>query len=64
MQQQHRRNGVAIYSTEGLFDALESGTATLKKVDGSLEIPLVCAFTERQKAILKCGGLLPYTKTV
>ena len=49
---------------EGLFDALESGTATLKKADGSLEIPLVCAFTERQKAILKCGGLLPYTKTV
>ena len=49
---------------EGLFDALESGTATLKNADGSLEIPLVCAFTERQKAILKCGGLLPYTKTV
>ena len=26
------------------------------------EIPLVCSFTERQKAILKAGGLLEYTK--
>ena len=24
-------------------------------------IPLVCAFTERQKAMLKAGGLLAYT---
>ena len=43
-----------------VFSAVESGRMTMT-VDGE-EIELVCEYTERQIAILKAGGLLPYTK--
>ncbi len=39
---------------------MDSGRMLLEAEDG--EIPLVCAFTERQKAVLKAGGLLNYTR--
>lgn len=45
-----------------VFDGMNSGEITLKDETTGDEIPLVCSFTERQKAILKAGGLLKYTK--
>ena len=44
----------------GVHAGLESGQITLE-ADGA-EIPLVCAFSERQRAILLAGGLLNYTR--
>ena len=49
-------------TVDGLSDALESGRAILKDETTGDEIPLVCEFTDRQKAMLRAGGLLPYTK--
>ena len=45
-----------------VFAGMDSGEITLKDETTGEEIPLVCSFTERQKAILKAGGLLEYTK--
>ncbi len=45
-----------------VFAGMDSGEITLKNETTGAEIPLVCSFTERQKAILKAGGLLEYTK--
>lgn len=39
---------------------MDSGTLTLTDRTSGKEIALVCDFTERQKAILKAGGLLKY----
>ncbi len=47
---------------DGLFDALPTGKLTLTNVTKDTEMPLAAAFTERQIAILRAGGLLPYTK--
>ena len=47
---------------DNLFQALETGNAILTDVTTGEKIPLVASFTERQIAILKAGGLLPYTK--
>ncbi len=49
-------------SIEGVWAGMDSGKMTLKNETTGQEIPLVCAFTERQKAILKAGSLLAYTK--
>lgn len=45
-----------------VFVGMDSGEIMLKDETTGDEIPLVCSFTERQKAILKAGGLLEYTK--
>lgn len=45
-----------------VFAGMDSGEITLRNESTGAEIPLVCSFTERQKAILKAGGLLEYTK--
>lgn len=45
-----------------VFDGMDSGEIMLKDEATGDKIPLVCSFTERQKAILKAGGLLEYTK--
>lgn len=45
-----------------VFAGMDSGEIMLKDETTGDEIPLVCFFTERQKAILKAGGLLEYTK--
>ena len=45
-----------------VFAGMDSGEIMLKDETTGNEIPLVCSFTERQKAILKAGGLLEYTK--
>ncbi len=48
-------------SIEGVFEGMDSGNLTLTDVTNGVKIPLLCSFTERQKAILKAGGLLRYT---
>ena len=49
-------------SIENVWAGMDSGTMTLKNETTGDEIPLVANFTERQKAILKAGSLLAYTK--
>ncbi|MBR1456061.1 MAG: aconitate hydratase [Oscillospiraceae bacterium] len=43
-----------------IYAGMDSGEMILEA--GQLRIPLRCAFTERQKAVLKAGGLLNYTR--
>ena len=45
-----------------VFAGMDSGEITLTDETTGETFALTCAFTERQKAILKAGGLLPYTK--
>ena len=47
---------------EGVFDGMNSGKIKLVNKTTGEEFELACSFTERQKAILKAGGLLPYTR--
>ena len=49
-------------SISNVWAGMDSGKMTLKNETTGEEIPLVCAFSERQKAILKAGSLLAYTK--
>jgi hypothetical protein len=41
---------------------MDKGEITLKNETTGENFTLCCSFTERQKAILKAGGLLAYTK--
>ena len=45
-----------------VFEGMDKGEITLKNETTGDEIALVAVFTERQKSILKAGGLLSYTK--
>ena len=45
-----------------VFDGMDKGVLILKNETSGVEIELVCDFTERQKKILKAGGLLAFTK--
>ena len=45
-----------------VFEGMEKGEIILKNETTGDEIELVASFTERQKEILKAGGLLSYTK--
>ncbi len=47
---------------EGVYAGMESGKMTLIDQTKGVEIPLLCSFTDRQKAILKAGSLLAHTK--
>ncbi len=49
-------------SIEGVYAGMESGQMTLINQTKGIKIPLVCSFTDRQKAILKAGSLLAHTK--
>lgn len=49
-------------SLANVFDGMDKGVITLKNETSGEEIELVCDFTDRQKQILKAGGLLAYTK--
>ncbi|MBQ9785211.1 MAG: aconitate hydratase [Clostridia bacterium] len=51
-----------VLSISGVHAGMDSGEMTLVNETTGAKIPLVCAFTERQKAILKAGSLLAYTK--
>ena len=44
----------------GIFEGMESGEMTLEDLTNGEKINLVCSFTDRQRAILKDGGLLKY----
>ena len=47
---------------DDIFAGLEKGSIILKNETAGYDIELICNFTERQKKILKAGGLLAYTK--
>ena len=49
-------------SLSNVFDGMDKGVMMLKNETSGEEIELVCDFTDRQKQILKAGGLLAYTK--
>lgn len=49
-------------SIDGVFDGMDSGEMTLINETTGDRIPLICSYTQRQKDILKAGGLLSYTK--
>ena len=49
-------------SLSNVFDGMDKGILILKNETNGAEIELVCDFTERQKKILKAGGLLAFTK--
>ncbi len=44
-----------------IYQGMDQGAMVLKNETKGIEIPLVCNFTDRQKAILKAGSLLAYT---
>lgn len=45
-----------------IYSGIKSGSIVVKNVTTGDEIRLACAFTERQREMLRCGGLLAYTK--
>ncbi len=49
-----------LLSIENVYEGMDRGEMIMKNKTGGEEIVLVCNFTERQKAILKAGGLLKY----
>ena len=49
-------------SLTNVFEGMDRGVMMLKNETSGEEIELVCDFTDRQKQILKAGGLLAYTK--
>ncbi len=51
-----------VLSLSGIYDGMDRGEITLKDETSGAEIALTCAFTARQKAMLKAGGLLAFTK--
>ncbi len=51
-----------ILSIDGVWEGMESGKMTLCNETKGVKIPLCCSFTARQKAILKAGSLLDYTR--
>ena len=51
-----------ILSIDGIFEGMDKGEMTLVNENTGDKITLVCNFTQRQKDILKAGGLLNYTK--
>lgn len=50
----------AMLSLENIYEGMESGRLILKDEKSGSEVVLNCSFTDRQKAILKAGGLLKY----
>ncbi|MBR2319475.1 MAG: aconitate hydratase [Clostridia bacterium] len=51
-----------ILEISGVYAGMDSGEMILVNKNTGAEIPLCADFTDRQKAILKAGGLLAYTK--
>ena len=49
-----------VFEINNVFEGLDKGVLVMKSGDKSIE--LVCDFSERQKEMLKSGGLLGYTK--
>lgn len=47
-------------SIKNIYEGMDSGNLVLTDEKTGKDIQLVCSFTDRQKAILKAGGLLKY----
>ena len=47
-------------SLNNIYDGMDKGRLAINNKTTGEEIALVCSFTDRQKAILKAGGLLAY----
>ena len=50
----------SILKIENIHKGMDEGKMILKDMTSGKEYPLVCEFTDRQKAILKAGSLLVY----
>ena len=59
-----RLNQGDMLSISDIYAGMDSGEMTLTNETTGEKYALVCAFTDRQKAILKAGSLLLYTKQV
>ena len=57
-----RLNQGDMLSLKGVFAGMESGSVSLKDETTGEDIALVCNLTERQRAMLRAGGLLAYTR--
>ena len=49
-------------SLRGVFEGMERGSVTLTDETTGEDIALVCQLTKRQRAMLRAGGLLAYTR--
>ncbi len=49
-------------SIKNIYSGMDNGTVVLENETNGEKTELSCSFTERQKNILKAGGLLAYTK--
>ena len=49
-------------SLKGVFAGMENGSVTLTDETTGEDIALICNLTERQRAMLRAGGLLAYTR--
>ena len=47
-------------SIKNVYEGMDSGKLVLTNEKTGKDIQLICSFTDRQKAILKAGGLLKY----
>ena len=57
-----RLNQGDMLSLKGVFAGMESGSVSLKDETTGEDIALSCNLTERQRAMLRAGGLLAYTR--
>ena len=57
-----RLNQGDMLSLKGVFAGMESGSVSLTDETTGEDIALVCNLTERQRAMLRAGGLLAYTR--
>ncbi len=51
-----------VLKIDNIYDGMNSGEMILENKTSGEKYELLCSFTERQKAILKAGGLLSYTR--
>ncbi len=51
-----------VLKIDNIYIGMDSGEMILENKTSGEKYELVCSFTERQKAILKAGGLLSYTR--
>ena len=49
-----------VLELSNVFNGMDEGSITLKNITKNTEIKLSCDFTDRQKSILKAGGLLKF----
>ena len=57
-----RLNQGDMLSLKGVFAGMENGSVTLTDETTGEDVALVCQLTDRQRAMLRAGGLLAYTR--